>query len=138
MSCPSFLGTQAPISLELRTSGTGSNYQPLDMKVLYLTRKVALTRISASGYERIFGSSVEADFQEELEQLSRLEWIERRDGDIALTGKGCFFADTVAGTLALRATRLLRMLQHTKGKSHGLEEVFTSVHQLGHRRHPMG
>jgi oxygen-independent coproporphyrinogen-3 oxidase len=113
-------------------------YGLLDMKVLYITRKIALLGLDKGAYQRLFFSSIDNDFAEETYHLARAGLISDSGGSFDLTSKGCFYADTIAGVFALRTTRLHRMLAFTHGRTPMAEDFLTAETELQGKRQRMG
>ena len=77
-------------------------FDEMDMKVLFVTRKIALLEIDKVLYNKLFNSNIELDFAEEIYSLSKAKLISNLKDKIELTPMGMFFADTVAGVFSLR------------------------------------
>lgn len=77
-------------------------YDPRDRRVLYLTRKVVTLRVDRGAYRAFFGTDPVDDFPQEFEALRVDRLVTVTPEAIALTPKGMFYADTVAGLLAWR------------------------------------
>jgi len=106
-------------------------FDKLDLKVLYITRKIALLAIDKKHYRKIFASEIEHDFAGELYYLSEKELVKVNPENITITPKGMFYADTVAGLFALRNLKYNRMLNLIKGKSQMPEEYYTRAYSIG-------
>jgi oxygen-independent coproporphyrinogen-3 oxidase len=81
-------------------------YAPEDLRLLHLTRNLARLSIDRAGYEAFFGTPVEADFGAQVEVLAEAGLLEH--STLALTPRGMFFADSVAGLLAANRVAQLR------------------------------
>ena len=80
-------------------------YNRHDLKILYITRRIALLEIpfyGPHGYKNLFGSDILKDFPHEIEALKKADLIRIRYDCVRLTGLGKFYADTVAGMFAWR------------------------------------
>lgn len=80
-------------------------YGPRDLRLLLLTRNLSALRVDADAYEDLFGARPEDDFGRELDELRAAGLC---DDALALTERGMFFADAVAGHLADARVRELR------------------------------
>jgi oxygen-independent coproporphyrinogen-3 oxidase len=79
-----------------------------DLRILYLTRKIARLRLSRADYARFFGRDPLEHFAPELEAIER-HGLARLDAhEIALTPRGMFYADSVAGLIASHQVRIVR------------------------------
>ena len=101
-------------------------FDKLDMKVLYITRKIALLSIDKIEYQQLFNTNIVNDFAEEIYYLEVKELIKSEDQCINLTPKGMFYADTVAGLFSLRKVKYSRMLNFARGKMPEPEKYFYS------------
>ena len=72
-------------------------YEPVDLEILYMTRKLALLGFDRSAYRRLFASDPLDDFPAELGTLEKAGLLDVDDERVALTPTGMFYADTVAG-----------------------------------------
>ena len=78
----------------------GFDYDPLDRKLLLLTRGLPLLSLDRRRYTRLFGSDVADDFAPVLDAARRADLLTFSERAIELTPKGMFFADAIAGLLA--------------------------------------
>lgn len=113
-------------------------FDNLDMKVLYITRKIALLSINKENYKNLFNSEIDNDFSEELYCLNKRGLIENLNNQISLTSKGMFYADTVAGLFALRKVKHIRMLNLIKGRKPNPEEYYYSTEYNASQSYRMG
>ena len=97
---------------------------PHDMKILYLTRKIARLGFERSAYCELFGVDVTVDFASELDALQTDQLIELDDTRFSLTPRGMFYADTVAGLLAWRQVAYYRALDHAAGTTPSAERYY--------------
>ncbi|MCA9706417.1 MAG: hypothetical protein KDK70_11255, partial [Myxococcales bacterium] len=82
-------------------------YDELDQRLLVVTRALPLMEIQGRSYRTRFGTSPWEDFREPLEVLQEAGLLTRTAGEgVALTPRGMFYADSVAGLLAWPRTRL--------------------------------
>jgi hypothetical protein len=96
------------------------------MKVLFITRKIALLCIDKRRYEKLFSSKIDNDFAEEIYYLQLEGLICNNDDEIIVTPKGMFFSDTVAGVFAFRKMKLMKMLNLIKDLNPNDEKYFYS------------
>ena len=82
-------------------------FAPVDVRILYLTRKVARLGIDRAAYRDLFGGDCVADFADEWEALAEEGLVEVVPEAVRLTPRGTFYGDTVAGLLAWRRVRAL-------------------------------
>ena len=75
-------------------------YGPRDLRILYLTRRLAALRIDRGDYRRLFRGDVLAHFKSEFEALAAEGLVEVTPGAIRPTPRGMFYADSVAAVLA--------------------------------------
>jgi hypothetical protein len=83
-------------------------YEGEDVRLLYLTRSLARLRIDGDRYRGLFGTEMVEDFAGVLDPLGEEKLVELVDGNLALTPRGMFYADSVAGLLASERVRTLR------------------------------
>lgn len=91
--------------------GTGSawnryfQYDVEDLKVLHLTRRVAALGIEKERFQKSFGFRAWGGYSESLAMLIEEGLLIESEKAFALTPRGMFFADSVAGFLAARRLR---------------------------------
>jgi oxygen-independent coproporphyrinogen-3 oxidase len=78
------------------------HYSPTDLRIFYLTRRLAALRIDRRGYRTLFGTNPIGDFPREFEALTRERLVRVSDGAIEPTELGMFYADSTASLLARR------------------------------------
>ena len=83
-------------------------YKTDDLRVFYLTRRLAALDIVLSDYLQTFGIDCRRDFADELQLLEQQGLISIDRDRIRPTLRGMFYADSVAGLLAYRRLRDLR------------------------------
>jgi len=83
-------------------------YDEEDLRIFYLTRRLAALRIDRNGYRRVFGSDPADDFQREVAALGSERLVTVDASGIAPTPWGMFFADSIAALLAWRRIRARR------------------------------
>ena len=83
-------------------------YDPTDLQVFHLTRRIAALRISRSGYRSFFGSDPVGDFPQQFQAFQEEGLIRMSDGSIEPTPLGMFYSDSMAGLLAIKAMRARR------------------------------
>jgi oxygen-independent coproporphyrinogen-3 oxidase len=106
----------------IATVGTGApswsryfSYGLRDLKVLYLTRKVARLGVDRREYAGLFGVDPVADFELEIAALAERGLLIIRDDTMELTPAGMFCADTIAGLLASRQVKHNRSMELARG-----------------------
>lgn len=77
-------------------------YKPRDLRVLYLTRRLAALEINRDDYRRLFGIDPLMDFGQEFMALENEGLIEASAVAIRPTPRGMFYADSIASLLAWR------------------------------------
>jgi oxygen-independent coproporphyrinogen-3 oxidase len=82
-----------------------------DLKLLYLTRKIATLGVDRAAYRACFGSDCVEDFPEEFRALAADRLTDETAEAVRLTPRGMFYADTVAGLLAWRHVQSFRYRQ---------------------------
>jgi oxygen-independent coproporphyrinogen-3 oxidase len=86
----------------------GFEYAPIDLRLMHLTRGLALTAVDRARYHAFFGTDLAADFAPRFE-IAEERGLVTIDADrIALTPSGMFYADAVAGLLAADRVSELR------------------------------
>lgn len=74
-------------------------YNSYDLRVFYLTRRLAALAIEEHDYSRQFSTPHIDDFSEQLAVLSRAGLLENRRGMYVPTPRGMFFSDAIASLL---------------------------------------
>lgn len=80
-------------------------YDEAALRLLFVTRSLATTRVDASTYTQRFGTTLQHDFAEPLAALTAEQLVTVDDAGLTLTPLGMFFADSVVSTLAAGAPR---------------------------------
>jgi oxygen-independent coproporphyrinogen-3 oxidase len=80
-------------------------YDPRDLRVFYLTRRLAALAIDRSAYRDLFAADPLDQFPRELEALAVENLVDIRPELIRPTPRGMFYADSIASLLAWRRTR---------------------------------
>jgi oxygen-independent coproporphyrinogen-3 oxidase len=75
-------------------------YTPMDMRIFYLTRRLAALEIDCTEYEDLFGTDVLLEFEAEFTALVEEGLIEVTDALIRPTPRGMFYADSIASLIA--------------------------------------
>lgn len=75
-------------------------YDEAALRLFFLTRSLATTRVELARYEATFGSSLHHDFGPVLEAARSEGLVTLDDSAVALTPLGMFYADTIVSTLA--------------------------------------
>jgi len=83
-------------------------YDGADLRVLYLTRRLAGLAIDRRAYRRLFGADVLKEFAGEVEALADAKLIDVTRDSIRPTPLGSFYADSAASLLARRRTQARR------------------------------
>jgi oxygen-independent coproporphyrinogen-3 oxidase len=83
-------------------------YGPLDLRIFYLTRRLAALDIDHDDYRRLFGTDALADFEPEFEAAIDEGLLEATPRAVRPTPRGMFYADAVASLWA-RRRRALRL-----------------------------
>ncbi len=84
------------------------DYDPHDLRLLHITRSLSALAIPRAKYRAFFGTDVAQDFPDIVDAACGASLVERAGDDLALTPRGMFYADAVAGLFAWRRTRRLR------------------------------
>jgi oxygen-independent coproporphyrinogen-3 oxidase len=84
------------------------DYDSGDLRVLYLTRRLAALSIDRQEYRGLFFRDVTAEFRHEVEALREAELITVTPRVICPTPRGMFYADSIAALLARRQVRARR------------------------------
>jgi oxygen-independent coproporphyrinogen-3 oxidase len=83
-------------------------YDAADLRVLYLTRRLAGLTIDRRNYRRLFRADVLKEFPAEIEALTDAKLLEVIHDSIRPTPLGVFYADSAASLLARRRTEARR------------------------------
>jgi oxygen-independent coproporphyrinogen-3 oxidase len=78
------------------------HYSPTDLRIFYLTRRLAALRIDRHGYRAFLETDPIDDFPREFEALARERLVRVTGEVIEPTEFGMFYADSIAGLLAQR------------------------------------
>ncbi len=113
-----YLATRARRRSAERFLGLGAE----DMRLLYLTRKVAMLGIDRAAYRALFKDDPLEHFGRELTALLGAGLLTEQGDRLSLTPEGMFYGDTVAGTLAWRQVQLMRALDLLDPRSGANEE----------------
>jgi oxygen-independent coproporphyrinogen-3 oxidase len=81
----------------------------MDMKILWLTRRVALLGLERAAYTRLFYADVLDEFGDEIEACVSRGLCEVTAERVALTPEGMFYADSVAGLFAARRVEEMKL-----------------------------
>jgi hypothetical protein len=101
-----------------------------DLRLLYLTRKIATLGVDRAADRGCFGSDCVEDFPLEFGALAADQLTEQTPETVRLTPRGMFYADTIAGLLAWRHVESFRSRQRAAeaarirgqhGRAHVLE-----------------
>lgn len=80
-------------------------YDEASLRLLFVTRSLATTRVDARTYAQRFGTTLQHDFAESLAALIAEQLVAVDETALSLTPLGMFFADSVVSTLAAGAPR---------------------------------
>jgi oxygen-independent coproporphyrinogen-3 oxidase len=94
-----YLGT---VELGGPTWDRAFHYAPADLRIFYLTRRLAALRIDRRGYRAFFETGPIDDFPREFEALTRERLVRVGGGAIEPTEFGMFYADSIATLLTRR------------------------------------
>lgn len=83
-------------------------YEEADLKLLFLTRGLARTRVSRERHRRLFGADFVDENGDALRAITEAKLASLEGDDLVLTPRGMFFADSVAGLLAEERVEALR------------------------------
>lgn len=89
-------------------------YDAAGLRLLFLTRGLAKTRVERAVYQRLFGTELRDDFPEALQAVVQEGLATLDEGALALTPKGMFYADAVVSLLALGASAAVGAGVHTR------------------------
>ncbi|MEO1268256.1 MAG: radical SAM protein [Myxococcota bacterium] len=118
---------------QVDTYGTGRDRffrynAPADLQLLHITRQLPLLRVRGDTWRLFFGGTLHTAYPHAWKALEEAKLVTlEANGDVQLTPKGMFFADSVAGLLAEPRVRFLRET--------GVARV---MDDLEHARHAMG
>ncbi|MGC4121916.1 MAG: hypothetical protein QM765_46510 [Myxococcales bacterium] len=85
-------------------------YEEPDLKLLFLTRELARARVSRERHLRLFGADFALEHREALAAVAAAGLATLGPDELALTPRGRFFADSIAGLLAEPRVEALRPL----------------------------
>lgn len=102
-------------------------YKPRDVRVFYLTRRLAALEIDRDDYLRLFGADPLLDFGREFLALEKEDLIETSATAIRPTPRGMFYADSQAALLAWRQVQRSRWTI----QAHSDEAPVNHVHSNG-------
>jgi oxygen-independent coproporphyrinogen-3 oxidase len=85
------------------------DYQPEDLRVFYLTRRLAALRIERREYKELFGRDVLSHFREEMGAAFTEQLVKVTGTSIQPTPRGMFHADSIAALLAWREVQARRV-----------------------------
>ncbi len=71
-----------------------------DLKVMHVTRRLAVLGVENTRYRDSFGCDLRDDFAKELAMLRQYRLIDDSESGLTLTPRGMFFADSVAALMA--------------------------------------
>jgi oxygen-independent coproporphyrinogen-3 oxidase len=83
-------------------------YDEEDLRLLYLTRTLPRLRVDLAAYRAMLGDDLGHHFGAELDAVVDAELAELDDGELRLTPRGMFYADSIAGLFASSRVARLR------------------------------
>jgi oxygen-independent coproporphyrinogen-3 oxidase len=83
-------------------------YEPHDLRIFYLTRRLAALEIDRQEYRALFGADPLADFGREFRALADEGLLELTPHVLRPTPRGMFYADSIAALLAWRRVHARR------------------------------
>ena len=86
----------------------GFRYAQEDLRLLHLTRGLALNSLDRAAYEAFFGSDLVRDYPRHFQLLEDARLVRVSGGSVSVTPEGMFFADAIAGLLASSRAAELR------------------------------
>ncbi len=89
-------------------------YDEHTLRLLFLTRGLAKTRVDGATYRGLFGTDLQEDFREALSALVDQQLVVLAGGALALTPLGMFFADAVVSLLAVGVPHAQGAGEHTR------------------------
>ena len=103
-------------------------YDRRDLRIVYLTRRLAALNIDRSAYSGLFHTDATADFPYEFAAMQRAALVEITPTAIRPTPLGMFYADSIAGLLASarieeRRRTKKRSVRRSGPKPMGLQRV---------------
>src|SRR5262249_9150186 len=102
-----------------------------DLRIFYLTRRLAALEINRSAYRSLFGADPLTGFRREFRALAGAGLVEVTPRSVTPTPRGMFYADSIAALLAWRRMRALRQEGHSTGNPRGRTSARTEVPQTG-------
>ncbi len=84
------------------------DYDDGDLRVLYLTRRLAALSLARSQYRKLFGRDVLREFPQEFAALQEAQLVTVTPRVISPTPRGMFYADSIAALLARRQVQARR------------------------------
>jgi oxygen-independent coproporphyrinogen-3 oxidase len=90
------------------TAGHYFDYGPADLRIFYLTRRLAALEIDRGEYSRLFRTDALSDFAGAFAALRDEGLVEVRGDALRPTPRGMFFADSIAALFAWRQVRANR------------------------------
>jgi oxygen-independent coproporphyrinogen-3 oxidase len=103
-------------------------YKPRDLRIFYLTRRLAALEINRDDYQRLFGVDPLIDFGREFLALENEGLIETTATTIHPTPRGMFYADSIAALLAWRQIQQSRSSVQARGEEASTEGVNSNGH----------
>lgn len=111
------------------------HYHDRDLRIFYLTRRLAALEIDRSEYQALFGSDPVRDFPSEMEALFREGLVEVTPAAIRPSARGMFYADSIAALLAEQRLRVLRKSTSRNAndrKQHSVQDADKNSNAHGH------
>jgi oxygen-independent coproporphyrinogen-3 oxidase len=111
-------------------------YDALDLRIFYLTRRLAALEIDRGRYARLFGTDPLADFAGELGALQDEGLLEVTATAVRPTPRGMFYADSIAALLAWRRIEARRQGELSSPPAAHPPHVLRRRRQLGNDNGP--
>lgn len=90
------------------TATRSFHYTLEDLRLLHITRQLALMAVDRHAYAGFFGTDVIDDFPKHVAALAAARLVRVSESDLSVTPQGMFYADAIAGLFASERARLLR------------------------------
>jgi oxygen-independent coproporphyrinogen-3 oxidase len=103
-------------------------YGRRDLRVFYLTRRLAALEINRENYHKLFGIDPLDDFHREFLALEEEGLIATTPTAVRPTPRGMFYADSIAALLAWRQSQHLRSLLPVRDADEATERVNSNGH----------
>src|SRR5262249_27723371 len=95
------------------------SYEPVDLRLLHVTRSLSALAVDRARYRVCFGTDIVHDFTDVVEAVAECGLVDVGPQSLALTPRGMFFADAVAGLFASRRAVELRSANDSRAAPMG-------------------